>query len=104
MNINPFDILKNAKQIQEQMGAFQEKLGDIKALGSSGGGMVEIAMNGRMEVLTIRISPELIEEGDLIMLQDLICAAFNNVMEKIREALSQEMGAMTGMGIPGFPV
>ena len=102
MNINPFDILKNAKQFQEQMGFFQEKLGNITAIGSSGGGMVEIEINGRMEVLKVRISPEVMEEGDREMLQDLIIAAFNNAMEKIREVLNREMGALAGMGIPGF--
>ena len=100
MNINPFDMLKNAQQIQAQMGVFQEKLGNIQAMGSSGGGMVEIDMNGRMEVLGVRISPEVMDDRD--MLQDLVCAAFNSVMEKIREAISQEMGAMAGMGMFGL--
>jgi len=98
MNINPFDLLKNAKQIQEQMGAFQEKLGNIQAAGSSGGGMVEIELNGRMEVQEIRISPELMGEGDREMLQDLLAAAFNNGLEKVREAINREMGA--SMGLP----
>ncbi|MCL2478889.1 MAG: YbaB/EbfC family nucleoid-associated protein [Treponema sp.] len=103
MNINPFDILKNAGKIQEQMGQFQDKLGDIKATGSSGGGMVEIDLNGRMEVQAVRISKEAVEDGDIQMLQDLVTAAFNSALEKIRESISKEMGAMTGMSIPGFP-
>ena len=98
MNINPFDLLKNAKQIQEQMGAFQEKLGNIHAAGSSGGGMVEVELNGRMEVQEVRISPELMGEGDREMLQDLLAAAFNNGLEKVREAINREMGA--SMGLP----
>ena len=97
MNINPFEILKNAKQIQEQMGAFQEKLGNINALGSSGGGMVEIETNGRMEVQDVRISPELTAEGDREMLEDLVAAAFNNALDKIKEAVNREMGASMGM-------
>ena len=102
MNINPFDILKNAKQIQEQMGAFQEKLGNIHITGSSGGGMVEIDMNGRMEVLAVRISNEAMEDNE--MLQDLVTAAFNSAMDKIRETINQQMGMMAGMnGIPGMP-
>jgi DNA-binding YbaB/EbfC family protein len=107
MNINPFDILKNAQKIQEQMGAFQEKLGDIKVSGSSGGGMAEIDMNGKMEVLAVRISGEAMEDRE--MLQDLLAASFNSAMEKIREAINREMGSMIpgGMGgiqgMPGFP-
>ena len=108
MNINPFDILKNAQKIQEQMGDFQEKLGGIKITGSAGGGMAEIDMNGKMEVLAVRISPEAMEGEDREFLQDLVMAAFNNAMEKIREAINQEIGGMIpgGLipgGMPGFP-
>jgi DNA-binding YbaB/EbfC family protein len=104
MAINPFDILKNAQKIQEQMGSFQEKLGDIVETGSAGGGMVEIKMNGRMEVLGARILPE--AAADVEMLQDLVAAAFTSAIDKIREALNREMGALMGMAggmPPGFP-
>ncbi|MDR3247899.1 MAG: YbaB/EbfC family nucleoid-associated protein [Treponema sp.] len=109
MNINPFDILKNAQKIQEQMGEFQEKLGFIMVTGSSGGGMVEIDINGRMEVQAVRIAPEALEEGDREMLQDLIAAAFSSAVGKIKEEINREMGALTGMpggmpGMPGFPL
>ena len=107
MNINPFDVLKNAQKIQEQMGAFQEKLGSILITGSAGGGMTEIDMNGRMEVLAVRIAPEAMEGGDREMLQDLITAAFSNALEKVREAVNREVGTMIpgglqGMNIPGM--
>ena len=101
MNINPFDLLKNAHKIQEQMGAFQEKLGELKVTGSAGGGMAEIDMNGRMEVLAVRIEQEIMDDRE--MLQDLITAAFNNAMEKVRETISREMGTMLPGGMPGFP-
>jgi DNA-binding YbaB/EbfC family protein len=110
MNINPLDILKNAQKIQEQMGAFQEKLVSISATGSAGGGMVEIDLNGKIEVLAVRIAPEAAEGGDTEMLQDLVTAAFTNALEKIKEAISREMGGLAGgmgipglAGIPGFP-
>jgi DNA-binding YbaB/EbfC family protein len=103
MNINPFDILKNAQKIQEQMGAMQEKLGLLKVTGSSGGGMVEIEINGRMEVQEVRIASEAM--GDREMIQDLTASAFNSALEKIKEEINREMGAMVGMpgGIPGMP-
>ena len=103
MEINPFDLLKNAQKIQEQMGSFQEKLAAINATGSSGGGMVEIDLNGKFEVTAVRISPALMESGDTEMLQDLIVAAFSNGYDNIRETLSREVGAMAGgFGIPGL--
>ena len=108
MNINPFDLLKNAQKIQEQMGSMQEKLTEVNVTGSSGGGMVEIDMNGKFDVTAVRIAPEI--AGDIDMLQDLIMAAFASGLEKAREAVTKEMGAMAGnLGIsglnlpPGFP-
>jgi DNA-binding YbaB/EbfC family protein len=110
MNINPFEIFKNAQKIQEQMGILQEKLGGISATGSAGGGMVEIDINGKIEVLAVRLAPEAMEGGDVEMLQDLLASAFSNGLEKIKEAINREMGAMTGgmgipgsVGLPGFP-
>ena len=103
MNINPFDLLKNAQKIQEQMSGFQEKLETISATGSSGGGMVEIDINGKLEVLAVRIAPETMAGGDAEMLQDLVLAAFTDGMGKVREAINSEIGVMTGgLNIPGL--
>ncbi|MCL2720557.1 MAG: YbaB/EbfC family nucleoid-associated protein [Treponema sp.] len=104
MNINPFDLLKNAQKIQEQMSGFQEKLAVITATGSAGAGMVEIDVNGKLEVLAVRIMPQTIDGGDVEMLQDLIMAAFTDGMAKVKDAISSEVGAMTGgMNMAGFP-
>ena len=103
MNINPFDILKNAQKIQEQMGEMQEKLGFLKVTGSSGGGMVEIEINGRLELEDLRIAPEAMEDRE--MLQDLVTAAFNSALGNVKEAINREMGALACLpgGIPGMP-
>ena len=103
MNINPFDILKNAQKIQEQMGSFQDKLGAIIVTGSAGGGMTEIEINGRMEVLAVRIAEDALDGGDREMLQDLVMAAFNDAMEKARNAINSELGGMIPGGFPGMP-
>ena len=106
MNINPFDILKNAQKIQEQMGNFQEKLGTITETGSSGGGLVEIDINGKLDLLAVRIAPEVMEGADVELLQDLITAAFTDGMAKVKETISREAAAMTGLpgglNIPGL--
>ncbi|GHU40011.1 nucleoid-associated protein [Spirochaetia bacterium] len=108
MNINPFDILKNAQKLQEQMGSFQEKLVDIVVTGTAGGGMVAIDLNGRMEMVDVRVAPEVAKDGDVQMLQDLIIAAFTQASDKIKEALKNEMGGLAaGLGgkMPeGFPL
>jgi len=102
MNINPFDMLKNAQKLQEQMSGFQEKLGGITTTGAAAAGLVEIDFNGKLEVLAVRIAPQ--AAGDIDMLQDLIMAAFTDGMTKVREAITSEVGAMTGgMNLAGFP-
>lgn len=96
MNINPLELLKNAQKMQE-------RLDTISATGFSGGGMVEIDLNGRMEMVAIRIMPEILNSTDQEMVQDLIVAAFSNGMEKVREAINSEMGGLAGtMGLQGF--
>ena len=102
MNINPFDILKNAQLIQEKMDGFQEKLVGIAATGSSGGGLVEIELNGKLEVISVHISPEAM--GDTEMLQDLIMAAFTDSMTKVKEIINNKVSVMAGaLNLPGFP-
>jgi len=94
MNINPFDLLKNAQKIQEQMNGFQEKLGVITATGSAAAGLVEIDINGKLDVIAVRISPQALD--DVEMLQDLIVAAFTDGMAKVKEAISSQVGNMAG--------
>jgi len=96
MNINPFDILKNAQKIQEQMSGFQEKLGYVSATGAAGGGLVEIDINGKLEVLAVRIAAPAME--DVEMLQDLIMAAFTDGMVKVKQEITNQVGSM---GFPG---
>jgi len=103
MNINPFDLLKNAQKMQEQMSGFQEKLAGITATGHAGGGLVEIDLNGKLELVAVRIAPQAMEGADAEMLQDLILAAFNDGIAKVKEEISGEVGAMAGINLPGFP-
>ncbi|GHU52079.1 nucleoid-associated protein [Spirochaetia bacterium] len=100
MTINPFDILKNAQKIQEQIGPLKDKLAAIRVTGVSGGGMVELDMNGQMELTDVRISAEAMDMQDRDLLQELIKAAHMSGMEKIRSQLGRELGSMTGM--PGM--
>jgi DNA-binding YbaB/EbfC family protein len=105
VNINPFDLLKNAQKIQEQFGSIQEKLSSISATGSAGGGMVEIDITGKMEILAVRIKPEALDPDDITMLEDLITAALGQAMENIREKITNEAGAVAGglgLSIPGL--
>ncbi|MCL2440624.1 MAG: YbaB/EbfC family nucleoid-associated protein [Treponema sp.] len=97
MNINPLDILKNAQKIQEQMSGFQEKLGFISATGYAGAGLVEIDINGKLEVQAVRIAAQAMDDKE--MLQDLIMAAFTDSMVKVKDVINGEVG---NMGFPGI--
>jgi len=99
MNINPFDILKNAKAIQEQFAHLQDELADVTVTGSSGGGIVRIEMNGQFELLGIKLDPLCVDQRDIPMLQDLIVAAHADATGKVKELLKTRLGPLAG----GFP-
>ena len=96
MNINPMDIFKNLQNIQSKLGETQEKLKTITAVGTSGGDMVRVEMNGQLEVINVTISPEAVDPDDIEMLQDLILAAFTDAMAKIKDKIRDEMSSLTG--------
>ncbi len=101
MNINPFELLKNAQEIQKRLAEGQERLGHIQALGSAGGGMVELSMNGRMEAQALKIAPELLRPGangavDAQLLQDLILLAIRDAQAKVQAAAAKELGGLAG--------
>ena len=75
MAANPFDFFKQFGNIQERMGEIQNRLQEVSVIGSAGGDMVQIEMNGHMQVLGVRISEEVIDPKDVQMLQDLLQAA-----------------------------
>jgi DNA-binding YbaB/EbfC family protein len=92
MLFNLMDLLKNPQKFQEQMGSIQQKMEDVFGTGCSGGGMVEIDINGRMEVTGVRIEPQILKPENSKMVEDLIQSAFSDAVEKIRGALNAQMG------------
>lgn len=96
MPINPFDMLKSFGNIQERMGEVQERLRRISVVGTAGGDMVQVEINGHMEVLRVSISPEAVDPADLSILQDLTRAAFSDALFKVKERVREEFAALTG--------
>lgn len=93
---NMNQMLKQAQKMQEEMARIQEELDVQEYSGTSGGGMVEVTVNGKREVLRVSLKPEIVDPDDIEMLEDLIAAAVNESM-RIMEADSQEkMAAVTG--------
>lgn len=100
--MDPMDIFKNLQNLQSQMTGVQDKMKDVSATGSSGGDMVRIEMNGALEVIKVKISPEIVKSGDITMLEDLVLAAFTDAGTKIKVKLASEMTSLTGnLGFPG---
>jgi DNA-binding YbaB/EbfC family protein len=96
-------LMKQAQRMQQQMTKMQEDLGNEQVEGVAGGGTVKVMVNGKQEVVSIKISPEAVDPQDVEMLEDLILAAINNAREKANELVQGKMGSITGgMKIPGF--
>jgi DNA-binding YbaB/EbfC family protein len=81
----------------------QEEMASKTIETSAGGGMVNIVMNGRQEILSLRIDPEAVSREDIEMLQDLITAAVNEAIRKSQEMMTEEMKKITGgLNLPGL--
>ena len=95
-------ILDKAKEIEEKIKDSQEKIKQIKAEGSSGGGLVKVILNGNSEIEKIDISENIFSE-DKTMLEDLIIAAHNEAKKNLKNKTTEEITKATGnFGIPGF--
>lgn len=96
-------LMKQAKQFQEKMGEIQNTLAQKTVSSSVGGGMVSVTVNGRHELLAIKIEKEVISPDDPVMLQDMIISAVNDAMKKAGELAKAEMTQLTGgINIPGL--
>src|SRR6266436_4901311 len=96
-----FNIQELMSQAKRQYETLQKKMQETVVESSSGGGAVTVRMDGRKQVLSIKIDPEAVKSGDIEMLQDLITAASNGAVRKVDEAMQSTMGGMLGgMGLP----
>jgi DNA-binding YbaB/EbfC family protein len=96
-------LMKQAQKLQSKMAEMQAEVGNRTVSAQAGGGMVEAVVNGRLELVSLRIDPEVANPKDVDMLQDLILAAVNEALNRAREMMAQEMAKLTGgMQIPGL--
>lgn len=99
---NLAELMRNAGKIRESVERATEALGLLVVEGTAGGGSVTVKANGRMEVLSVKISPELLSD-DPEMLEDLVAAAVNQALTKAREAAAQSISGLAGgLPIPGL--
>ena len=91
------DFLKQAQKLQAQL---LEQLRAIRVEGSAGGGMVRIEMDGEQNVHAVKSEPQILEDKDVAMLEDLILAAFNDARKKILEKTQESVKSITGLPLP----
>ena len=97
------NILKQAQEMHAKISQLQEELAARTVEASAGGGMVTVLMNGKQEVVSIRLDPEVVSRDEVEMLQDLIRAATNEAIRKSQEMMTEEMKKITGgLNLPGI--
>ena len=101
---NMGNLMKQAQQFQGKMAKLQEELGEKTIEASAGGGMVTVVANGRQEIVSVEIDPEVVDPDDVEMLKDLILAAVNDALARAKNMVSEEMGKLTqGLNLPNIP-
>ncbi len=97
------NFIKQAQELQEKIKRLQEDLVNKVATGSAGGDMVKVTVNGKHEVIDVKIAKEVVNPDDVQMLEDLVIAAVNDAMRKIEDVIKEEMAKLTGgINIPGL--
>jgi len=91
------NIMQEAQKLQAKL---LEELRKVKVEGSAGGGMVRIEMDGEQTVISVKIEPQILEDKDISMLEDLILAAFNDAKKKVTEETQESFKSITGFSIP----
>ncbi|HOI94865.1 MAG TPA: YbaB/EbfC family nucleoid-associated protein [Syntrophobacter fumaroxidans] len=100
-----FNPMQQVKALQDKMARMQEELALKTVEASAGGGMVAVVVNGRQEVLSVKVDRQVVDPEDIEMLQDLIVAAVNDGLRKSQEMAAQEMGKIAGgLNIPGLKI
>jgi DNA-binding YbaB/EbfC family protein len=87
------ELMKNAGKLRESF----QSIGQLEAEGSSGGGAVKVRVNGRLDVLSVRIDPKLVADADTELMEDLVAAAVNDAMAKAREAAQKSLAGIAGV-------
>jgi DNA-binding YbaB/EbfC family protein len=97
--MNPKNIgqmVKQAQQLQQQMGQIEEKLKSMRFDASAGGGAVQATVDGRQRLVGLKITPESLKSGDAELLEDLVLAAVHEAQARAEENLKQALGPLTG--------
>lgn len=102
-NFNMNKMMKQVKKMQQEMEKAQKELEQKEVVGSAGGGVVKVTMNGQKKLLSVEISPDVVDPDDVEMLQDLVTAAVNDALKQVDELIAKDLGKFNpGINIPGL--
>ena len=96
---NPMNMMGQLQKLQEQLQQAQEKLAEETVEGTAGGGAVKVTLTGDQRCTAVEIDPEMLEDADAEMVQDLVLAAVNNALDKSRELAADRLGPLAS-GLP----
>jgi nucleoid-associated protein EbfC len=97
-----FNIQQMMKQAQVMQEKMAKEMDELRVEASAGGGVVNVEMKGNHEIVSLKIDPEAVKEGDVEMLQDMILAAINEANRKVDEAMKGKLGGMLPPGLGGM--
>ena len=100
---NMNQMLKQAQKMQADMATLQEDLENREYSAVSGGGMVEVTVDGKHNIKSLKINPDIIDPDDVEMIEDLVTVAVNEAINNAAKTAEEEMGAITGgLNLPGM--
>jgi DNA-binding YbaB/EbfC family protein len=98
---NPMSMMGSLQKLQEQVQQMQDQLADETVTASAGGGVVKVTMTGDQHCRSIVLDPQILQDADVEMLQDLVLTAVNNALDASRQLAADRMGPLTGgLGLP----
>lgn len=103
-NMKQGDMMRKVQKMQEDVAAAQKEVEETVFSAKSGGGMVSVEMNGKKELLSVRLEKEAVDPDDVEMLEDMIVAAVNEAVKQIDSTLEEKMNAATGGLNLNFPM
>ncbi len=102
-SVNPNALLQQVQQMQQEVERMQAEAAEEEITVSAGGGVVEVVVNGAMEIQALTIDPDVVDPDDVEMLQDLVMAAVNEAIKSAQDKMNAQMSSLTGgLGIPGL--
>jgi hypothetical protein len=98
---NPMSMMGSLQKLQEQIQQMQEKLAEETVTATAGGGVVKVTMTGDQHCRLVELDPQILQDADVEMLQDLVLTAVNNALDASRQLAADRMGPLTGgLGLP----